>query len=213
MMGKKIRVLLVDDHEVVRHGFKYFIDVIDELELVGEAGDGQEAIAIVEQVRPDIVLMDMVMPKMNGVEATRAIKAAYPEIKVIALTSFADDEDLVHTAFAAGASGYFFKNVTVDELSDAVRRISNGEVVLPPETTYRPAKAIIPSHKLGIEFTDRERDIIRLMVEGLNNREIGERLFISRATVKFHVSNVLSKLDVSTRTEAVATIIQHDLLQ
>lgn len=211
-MTGKIRVLLVDDHEVVRHGFKYFIDVIDELELVGEARDGQEAVAVVEQVQPDIVLMDMVMPKMNGVEATKAIKAAHPEIKVIALTSFADDENLVHAAFAAGASGYFFKNVTVDELSSAVRRIWDGEMVLPPEATYMLVKASITPHKPEIEFTDRERDIIQLMVEGLNNREIGERLFISRATVKFHVSNVLSKLGVSTRTEAVATIIQQHLL-
>jgi NarL family two-component system response regulator LiaR len=211
-MTGKIRVLLVDDHEVVRHGFKYFIDVIDELELVGEARDGQEAVAVVEQVQPDIVLMDMVMPRMNGVEATRAIKAAHPEIKVIALTSFADDENLVQAAFAAGASGYFFKNVTVDELSDAVRRISNGEMVLPPEATSMLVKASMTPHKPEIEFTERERDIIVLMIEGLNNREIGEKLFISRATVKFHVGNVLSKLGVSTRTEAVATIIQHDLL-
>lgn len=211
-MNKKIRVLLVDDHEVVRHGFKYFIDVIEELELVGEASNGLEAIQVVEAVLPDLVLMDMVMPKMNGVEAIRAIKTSYPEIKVIALTSFADDENLVHSALAAGASGYFFKNVTVDDLGSAVRRIFNGEIALTPEATSMLVRATTSAPKPEIEFTERERDVIRFMVEGLNNREIGEKLFISRATVKFHVSSVLSKLGVSTRTEAVATILQGDLM-
>jgi two-component system, NarL family, response regulator LiaR len=212
-MTDKIRVLLVDDHEVVRHGFKYFIDVIKDLELVGEASNGQEAVELVRQLRPDIVLMDMVMPKMTGVEATKAIKAAYPETKVIALTSFTDDENLVHAALAAGASGYFFKNVGVDELSNAVHRIYKGEIALTPEATQLLVKATITPQQPEIEFTEREKDIIRLMIEGLNNREIGEKLYISRATAKFHVSSILSKLSVSSRTEAVAVIVQNHLIE
>ncbi len=211
-MSEKIRIVLVDDHDVVRQGFKFFIDAIEELELVGEAANGQDAVDVVSKLSPDIVLMDMVMPKMNGVEATEAIKEKNSKVKIIALTSFVDDEQLVHKALEAGASGYFFKNVTVDELADAVRRIHQGDVILASDATKLYIKAKIAANEPHISFTERETDVIRAMIDGLNNREIGEKLFISRATVKFHVSSILSKLGVGSRTEAVAIIIQKKLI-
>ncbi|MGJ3241235.1 MAG: response regulator [Anaerolineae bacterium] len=212
-MPETIRIILVDDHEVVRQGFKYFIDVIEELELIGEAANGQEAIDIVNDLQPDVVLMDMVMPKMDGIEAIKAIKSQNKTVKIIALTSFVDNEQLVHKALEAGADGYFFKNVSVDELAEAVRKIYRGDMAMASQATRLLIKAKTTPQEPQITFTERETDVIRLMMEGLNNREIGEALFISRATVKFHVSSVLSKLGVSTRTEAVAIIIQNKLLE
>lgn len=211
-MSEKIRVVLVDDHDVVRQGFKYFIDAIEELELVGEASNGQEAIKVVHDLKPDIVLMDMMMPKMNGIEATKAILDYTTNTKIIALTSFVDDEKLVKDALEAGASGYFFKNVSVDELANAVRKIHNGEMALASDATRLLVKANSAPQEPDVSFTEREQDVIKLMVEGLNNREIGEKLFISRATVKFHISSVLSKLGVTSRTEATAIIVQHKLV-
>ncbi|MEO1287696.1 MAG: response regulator transcription factor [Chloroflexota bacterium] len=212
-MTDKIRVVLVDDHDVVRQGFKYFIDAIDELELVGEASNGEEAVRVANELKPDVILMDMVMPKMTGIQAIEAIKRDHDAIKIIALTSFVDDEDLVHQALGAGASGYFYKNVTVDELADAVRKVHAGDMAMTSEVTRILIKASTTPQEPKISFTERETDVIRLMIDGLNNREIGENLFISRATVKFHVSSILSKLNVSSRTEAVAVIIQNDLLE
>jgi len=212
-MSEKIRIILVDDHDVVRQGFKYFIDAIEELELVGEAANGEEAVTAVAEIQPDIVLMDMVMPKMNGIEAIRAIKSQNDMVKIIALTSFVDDEQLVHQALEAGADGYFFKNVTVDELAEAVRKIYRGDIAMASDATKLLIKAKTAPQEPKIDFTERETDVIKLMIDGLNNREIGEELFISRATVKFHVSSILSKLGVSTRTEAVAVIIQNNLLE
>ncbi len=211
-MSEKIRVVLVDDHDVVRQGFKYFIDAIEELELVGEASNGQEAIKVVHDLKPDIVLMDMMMPKMNGIEATKSILEYTSHTKIIALTSFVDDEKLVKEALEAGASGYFFKNVSVDELANAVRKIHNGEMALASDATRLLVKANSAPQEPEVSFTEREQDVIKLMVEGLNNREIGEKLYISRATVKFHISSVLSKLGVSSRTEATAIIVQHNLI-
>ncbi|GAB5493011.1 MAG: response regulator transcription factor [Phototrophicaceae bacterium] len=211
-MTDKIRVVLVDDHDVVRQGFKYFIDAIEELELVGEASNGQEAIKVVHDLKPDIVLMDMMMPKMNGIEATKAILDYTSDTKIIALTSFVDDETLVKQALEAGASGYFFKNVSVDELANAVRKIHNGEMALASDATRLLVKANAAPQEPEVSFTEREQDVIKLMVDGLNNREIGEQLFISRATVKFHISSVLSKLGVTSRVEATAIIIKHKLV-
>jgi len=208
----KIRVLLVDDHQVVRQGFKFFIDVTDDLELVGEAVNGEEAVQAAAKLNPDVILMDMIMPKMNGIEATKAIIADYPDVKIIALTSFSDDENLVQDALSAGASGYFFKDVTVDELADAIRKVYDGEVAMASDATRLLVKASTAPRPQQVHLTAREKEVLALMVEGRSNPEIGGELVISRATVKFHVSSILGKLDVGTRTEAVAVAIQQQLI-
>lgn len=212
MSEKKIRIFLVDDHDVVRQGFKYFIDVIDDLELVGEASNGEDAVQAVAELSPDVVLMDVVMPRMTGIQATKAILGVNPQVKIIALTSFTDNENLLQEALAAGASGYFFKDVSVDELSDAVHRVVQGDVALASEATRMLVKATTTPAVQEVHLTDREKEVLELMVSGQNNREIAEVLVISRATVKFHVSSILSKLGVSTRTEAVAIAVQRQLV-
>lgn len=208
-----IRVMLVDDHAVVRSGLAAFLMAFDDLELVGEAGDGSEAVAMCGRVKPDVVLMDLVMPQMDGATATAAIRQAYPDVQVIALTSFKED-DLVQGALQAGAIGYLLKNVSTDELADAIRSASAGRPTLAPEA----ARALIHTATRGSTFTpgqdltEREREVLALMVQGLNNTAIAEKLVVSRSTVKFHVSNILSKLQVSSRTEAVAYALQNDLI-
>lgn len=207
-----IRILLVDDHFVVRQGFKYFIDVIDDLKLVGEASNGQAAIMEAARLKPDVILMDLVMPKVNGIEAAKAILAANPRIKIIALTSFTDDEGMLQAALAAGISGYFFKDLSVDELAGAVRKVHRGELALASNATDLLVKVTKSSQSQEYHLTDREKAVMRLLVAGLNNREIAEKLIVSQATVKFHVSSILSKLGASTRTEAVAIAVQHKLV-
>lgn len=212
MNDGRIRILLVDDHFVVRQGFKYFIDVIDDLKLVGEASNGQAAIMEAARLKPDVILMDLVMPKVNGIEATKAILASNPRIKIIALTSFTDDESMLQAALAAGVSGYFFKDLSVDELANAVRKVHRGEVALASNATDMLVKVTKSSRSQAYHLTEREKAVMRLMAVGLNNREIAEKLIVSQATVKFHVSSILSKLGAATRTEAVAIAVQHKLV-
>ena len=206
-----IRVMLVDDHAVVRSGLGAFLLAFDGLELVAEAGSGEEAVRLCEQTRPDVVLMDLVMPGMDGAAATRAIREHCPEIQVIALTSF-KDKDLVEGALQAGAIGYLLKNVSADELAEAIRAAHAGRATLAPEAAQALIRATREPPAPGHDLTPRERDVLALMIEGLSNPEIAERMVVSRSTIKFHVSNVLSKLGVTSRTEAVSLALKHNLV-
>jgi len=206
-----IRVMLVDDHAVVRSGLSAFLLAFDDLELVAEAGGGEEAVRLCEQLQPDVVLMDLVMPGMDGAAASRAIRERCPQIQIIALTSFKEKE-LVQGALEAGAIGYLLKNVTADELADAIRAAHAGRPTLAPEAAQALIQATREPPSPGYDLTERERQVLALMVEGLSNPEIAERLVVSPSTVKFHVSNILSKLGVAGRTEAVALAVQHHLV-
>ncbi|MDY7077953.1 MAG: response regulator transcription factor [Chloroflexota bacterium] len=206
-----IRVLLVDDHAVVRSGLGAFLLVFDDLELIGEAGDGEEAISLCEQLQPNVVLMDLVMPGMDGATATRIIREHWPHVQVVALTSF-KEKDLVEGVLEAGAIGYMLKNVSADEMADAIRAAHAGQSTLAPEAAQVLIQATRKPPSPGYNLTPREREVLALMAEGLNNPAIAERLVMSRSTVKFHVSNILFKLNVTSRTEAVAQALQLNLV-
>ncbi len=210
-VSSPIRVLLVDDHAMVRRGLATFLQVFDDLQLAGEAGDGEAAIQLCAQTRPDVVLMDMVMPDMDGVAATRAIRRRFPTVQVIALTSF-KEAALVQNALQAGAIGYLLKDVSADELAQAIRAAHAGRGTLSPEATQALVHAATQPAPPGDDLTEREREVLALMIDGLNNTEIAEKLVVSPSTVKSHVSHILAKLDVSSRTEAVALAVRHHLL-
>lgn len=212
-MTDTIRVMLVDDHDMVRKGLGVFLKVKADLELVGEARDGKEAIGLVESVQPDVILMDLVMPEMDGAKATRIINQRWPDIKVIALTSFGEQK-LIKDALDAGAMGYLLKNISIDELATAIRAVNSGQSILSPEAMQLLVQAQSPSVKPDpdYELTPREFEVLSLLVDGLNNREIAEHLVVSRSTVKAHVSNILDKLSVSNRAEAVALAVRQGLI-
>ncbi len=211
MSEKPIRVMIVDDHAVVRSGLSAFLLAYDDLELAGEAAGGEDAIARCDEIKPDIVLMDLVMPGMDGAQTTEAILNKCPHIKVIALTSF-PEEDLVQKALKAGAISYLLKNVSGGELAEAIRNAYAGKATLAPEATEALIHSATKPPAPGKDLTDREREILGLMAEGLNNDTIAKELFISASTVKFHVSNILMKLGAATRTEAVAIALQNNLI-
>ncbi len=206
-----IRVMLVDDHAVVRRGLATFLSVYDDLELVGEAANGQLAVQLADTQQPDVVLMDLIMPVMDGPTAIAAIRAQHPHIQIIALTSFSDDK-LVQDALKAGAISYMLKNVSADDLVQAIRAAHRGRSMLAPEAKDALLHALTQPHEVGYDLTERERDVLALMVQGMSNPAIAQQLIISRSTVKFHVSNVLSKLGVASRTEAVAVAVQQQLV-
>jgi NarL family two-component system response regulator LiaR len=209
---KKIRVMLVDDHAVVRSGLATFLMVCDDMELVGEVSSGEQAIQLCAQAKPDVVLMDLVMSGMDGATATRIIRERCSDIQVIVLTSFKEQE-LVQGALQAGAIGYLLKDVTADELANAIRAAYAGKPTLAPEAAQVLIKATrMPAEKIGFDLTERELEVLALLVEGLNNNDIADRLVVSHSTAKFHVSSILSKLQATSRTEAVAIALQNNLV-
>jgi len=206
-----IRVMLVDDHTMVRRGLATFLKVYDDLELAGEASNGQAAIQLCAQFHPDVVLMDMIMPDMDGATATQQIRQQFPTIQVLALTSFKEDS-LVQAALQAGAIGYLLKNVSADELAQAIRAAHAGRATLSPEAAQVLVHAASQPPAPGFDLTRRELVVLALMVEGLNNTQIASRLIVSPSTVKSHVSNILSKLGVASRTEAVTLALRNHII-
>jgi NarL family two-component system response regulator LiaR len=207
----KIRVVIVDDHVLVRSGLEVVLGMFDDIELVGQAGDGEDAIRLCEELRPDVVLMDLVMPGTSGIEATRRVLATCPDTKVVALTSFTE-EDLIGETLRAGAIGYLMKNVSADQLADAVRNAHAGRSTLAPEAADALVRSVSAPQQGSDSLTAREQQVLKLMADGLTNADIAERLVIGVATVKTHVSSIISKLGVSTRTEATAIAIRRGLV-
>ena len=213
-MNKKhqINILLVDDHAVVRSGLGAVLMASDGMNMVGEAGNGEEAVRLCKKIKPDVVLMDLMMPVMDGVTATRVIHESQPDIRIIALTSFGERE-LVEGVLKAGASGYLLKTVSAAELIAAIKGVVEGKTSLSPEAAQVLVQGLKQPHPETHDLTGREQEILALLVDGLPNHQIAEKLVVSQSTVKFHVSNILSKLEVSTRTEAVALALKHKLVK
>ena len=209
-MTDGIRVLLADDHAVVREGLRSFLQTQDGIDVVGEAADGVTASRLAQELTPDVVIMDMVMPEGGGVGAIEALRKSRPEVRVLVLSSYIDDAQ-VFAAIQAGAAGYLLKDVEPDALAQAIRDVHAGQAVLHPEAASRLMhRAVEPP--VGADLTPRERDVLRLLAEGFPNKEIGRRLFVSEKTVKTHVSSILQKLDVQDRTQAALAAVRLRLL-
>jgi NarL family two-component system response regulator LiaR len=207
----RIRVMTVDDHEIFRSGIRYLLLTFDDIELLAEAHSGEEALLLCQQDRPDVILMDMMMSGMDGVESTKAICERYPNVQVLALTSFYDTE-LVQRAMQAGAIGYLLKGVSRDRLGEAIRSAHAGQPTLSAEAVEALVRPPQSPKRPGQDLSTREREVLELLAEGLSNAEIARRLFVSVAAVKYHVSNILSKLGATNRTEAVSLAMQYHLL-
>ncbi|MEU8523799.1 response regulator transcription factor [Streptomyces sp. NBC_01216] len=212
MAEKTIRVLLVDDHQVVRRGLRTFLEVQDDIEVVGEAADGADGIERAEELRPDVILMDVRMPGMDGIEALRKLRELANPARVLIVTSFTEQRTVV-PALRAGASGYVYKDVDPEALAGAIRSVHAGHVLLQPEV----AGALLSQEDApsgtgrGSTLTEREREVLRLIADGRSNREIARALVLSEKTVKTHVSNILMKLDLADRTQAALWAVRHGL--
>ena len=205
-----IRVMLVDDHTMVRRGLATFLKVFEDLQLVGEAENGEVAIKLCAKVLPDVILMDMSLPGMDGASTTHTIRQQFPQMQIIVLSSFKEGK-VIKKALEAGAIGYLLKDVSADDLVRAIRSAHAGRATLSPEA----AQALVETSNLppvpGLDLTKREREVLALMIEGLNNTQIAGRLTVSPSTIKSHVSNILAKLGVASRTEAVTLALRHGL--
>ncbi len=206
-----IRLMIVDDHTMVRRGLATILKVFDDLQLVGEAESGEVAIQLAAEVLPDVILMDMSLPGMDGAKATHAIRRQFPQIQIIALTSFKEGK-MIKQALEAGAMGYLLKDISADDLVWAIRAAHAGRATLSPQA----AQSLVETANLpptpGLDLTEREREVLALMVEGLNNTQIAGRLTVSPSTVKSHVSNILAKLGVASRTEAVTLALRNNIV-
>jgi DNA-binding NarL/FixJ family response regulator len=207
-----VRVLIADDHPVVRQGLRTYLETLEDVEVVGEAGDGAEAVELAVRTSPDVVLMDLVMPELGGVEATRRIRAASPAAKVIVLTSFDADEQ-VFPAIRAGAAGYLLKDVRPAELAEAVRKASLGEALLAPSVAARLMQEVAGERPAVGTLTGRELEVLRLIARGLPNKLIARELAVSEKTVKTHVSSILAKLGVTDRTQAALYAVREGLAE
>ncbi len=206
-----IRVMIVDDHAMVRRGLATFLQAFPDLVLAGEADSGEAAVRLCGSIQPDVILMDMMLPVMKGPDAIRVIHEQFPRVRIIALTSFKDKE-LIQSALEAGAIGYLLKDVLADELAGAIRAAHSGRATLSPEATQSLVEAANQPPGPAFDLTDRERVVLGLMAEGLNNTQIAAKLVVSPSTVKTHVSAILSKLGVTSRTEAVSLALRHGLI-
>lgn len=206
--SSRIRVLIVDDHGVVRRGLRGFFDLLDDIEVVGEAEDGRRAVQLVDALIPDVVLMDIVMPAMDGIAAIGEIRSRHPDVEIVALTSFIEEER-VTAALEAGATGYLLKDAEADDVAMAVRHAHAGEVHLDPQVARMLARRVrtpLPEHE---PLTEREREVLRLVARGHSNKEIAALLDITERTARTHVSNILGKLDLASRTQAALWAIEH----
>lgn len=210
-MSDSIRVLIVDDHEMVREGLAAMLKTAPDLELVGQASDGDYAVALAVKTHPDVVLMDLEMPQVDGITATRRLREQCPETQVIALTSFSEDAR-IQAALEAGVIGYLLKNVPAGQLAEAIRNAHAGKSTLAPEAAQALIQATIRPQQPGFDLTERELEVLALLVDGLTNAQIAQTLAISLSTAKFHVSTILSKLNASSRTEAATLALKHALL-
>jgi len=210
-MPDVISVLIADDHPFVRHGLRTYLETLEDMDVAGEAADGAEAVELAGRLLPDVVLMDLVMPELDGIEATRRIKAASPATKVIALTSF-DDDEKVFPAIKAGAAGYLLKDVRPAELAEAVRKASRGEALLAPSVAAKLMQEVA-GERPSSGLTDRELEVLRLIARGLPNKQIAQELVVSEKTVKTHVSNILAKLHLADRTQAALYAVREGLAQ
>lgn len=209
-MTQKIRVILVDDHEMVRLGLKSFLNLQPDVEVVGEAGNGLDGINLALELKPDVVVMDLVMPEMSGVEATLKLLEEWKEAKILVLTSYLDNEK-IYPVIEAGAKGYMLKTSSAAEILNAIQKVARGELAIETEVDKK-IKAHDMQPELHDDLTARERDILRLLAKGYDNQTIADELFISLKTVKTHVSNILAKLEVDDRTQAVVYAFKHHLV-
>lgn len=210
-----IRVLIADDHHVVRRGLMFFLKTQKDMDIVGEATNGKEAVQLTANLKPDVILMDLVMPVMDGIEATKRIKATNPEIQILMLTSFSD-RDHVIPALKAGAAGYQLKDIEPDDLADAIRKLMRGENTLHPEATTQLEKErepVVPYPHEEHPLTPREQDVLSELTKGKSNREIASSLFVTEKTVKTHISNIFAKLHVQDRTQAALYAVKHGLTE